>query len=141
MVIFLQVIPGQAMAEKRRANRYDISAPVHVCVSLAGKLEFHIGQIRNISRTGILFQAPLHVELGTNLELAFCLPEERRAAGCVMARGSCRVVRSAEVGGQGEKVFGIAVEIDRIEYFRAEPPPSDEGAAHVFPERRAEKVK
>lgn len=110
------------MAEKRRADRYDINAPVHACVSLHGKVEFHIGQIHDISRTGIFFHAPVQVEVGTGLELAFCLPAENGPKGCVFARASCRAVRSQEVASEGEKVYGIAVDIDGIEFIRPNAP-------------------
>jgi PilZ domain len=110
------------MAERRRADRYNISAPVHVCVSLHGKVEFHIGQIQDISRTGIRFHAPIPIEVGTGIELAFCLPAGNGPTGCVFARASCRAVRNQEVAGEGEKVYGIAVDIDRIEFLKPDAP-------------------
>jgi PilZ domain len=65
------------MQENRKAVGYDIHVPVQFCMSQHSSPEFHAGQLRDISRTGILFHSEILFEVGTTLELAFCLPAER----------------------------------------------------------------
>jgi hypothetical protein len=81
-------------------------------------LEFHTGQLRDVSRTGIFFHSEVPIESGTGLELTFSLPAERERGTSVLVRASARALRSTEIPGEISPVFGIAVAIDRIDFVR-----------------------
>jgi len=126
--------------EKRRAERYEIRVPVHVCASRGGRMEFHIGQIRDISRTGILVHTAVKCELGAELELVFCMTGQAGPQSCILVHASARAVRAEKLegakegategatggatgatrgaAGARELVYGVAVEIDRMEFLR-----------------------
>jgi hypothetical protein len=104
------------MEENRKAVRYDIHVPMQVCMSQRQPPEFHGGQLRDISRTGMLFHSEISFEIGTTLELAFCLPAEKERNSCVLARATVKTVRAWELPGEPTPLFGIAVTIDRIDF-------------------------
>lgn len=81
------------MEENRKAARFVICVPLHVGATKDGLPEFHTGQLRDISRTGILFHSQISFEPGTNLELTFCLPPEKERATCVLVRASSKALR------------------------------------------------
>ena len=60
-------LPAQPMEEPRKAARFAVRVPPHVCM-INGLPELHTGQLRDISRTGILFHSQVTFEAGTNLE-------------------------------------------------------------------------
>jgi hypothetical protein len=60
--------PAQPMEENRKAVRFAVRVPLHVCATKDPLPEFHTGQLRDISRTGILFHSQVTFEAGTNLE-------------------------------------------------------------------------
>jgi hypothetical protein len=103
------------MEENRTAVRYDIHVPMQVCMSQRQPPEFHGGQLRDISRTGRLFHSEISFEIGTTLELAFCLPAEKECNSCVLARATMKTVRAWELPGELTPLYGVAVMIDRIE--------------------------
>ncbi len=104
------------MKENRTAVRYKIHVPVQICVSQRQPPVFHAGQLRDISRTGILFHSEILFEVGTTLELAFCLPAERERNSCVLARATVTTLRTWELPGEPVPLHGIAVTIDRIDF-------------------------
>jgi len=106
------------MGENRRASRFEIHVPVQLCASKNETVEFHIGQIRDISRTGILFQSQLNFEVGSSVELVFCLPTESGPSACVLVHASAKAVRTQELSGEAGPHFAIAVAIDRIDFLR-----------------------
>lgn len=98
------------------AVRYGIRVPVQICISQHSPPEFRVGQLRDISRTGILFHSQISFEIGTTLELVFCLPAERERKSCVLARASVKTIRARELPGEPTPLCGIAVAIDRIDF-------------------------
>jgi hypothetical protein len=80
--------------ENRKAVRYDIHVPMHVCMSQRQPPEFHGAQLRDISRTGILFHSEISFEIGITLELPFCPPAERERRSCVLARATVKTIRA-----------------------------------------------
>ena len=104
------------MKENRTAVRYDIHVPLQICTFQHQPPEFHAGQLRDISRTGILFHSEILFEVGTTLELAFCLPAERERNSCVLARATVKTVRTWELPGEPARLYGVAVTIDRIDF-------------------------
>jgi hypothetical protein len=81
-------------------------------------MEYHTGQLRDVSRTGIFFHSDVPVESGTGLELTFSLPAERERGTSVLVRASARSLRSTQIPGEATPVYGIAVAIDRIDFVR-----------------------
>jgi hypothetical protein len=75
------------MEENRKAVRYDIHVPLQISF-----------------------------EIGTTLELAFCLPAERERNSCVLARATVKTIRAWELPGEATPLYGIAVTIDRIDF-------------------------
>ena len=104
------------MPENRRAVRYDIHVPIQICTSQHQPPEFRAGQLRDISRTGILFHSEISFEIGTTLELVFCLPAEKERKDCVLARATVETIRVWELSGGPTPLYGIAVNIDRIQF-------------------------
>jgi hypothetical protein len=104
------------MQENRKAERYDVHVPLQICTMQHQPPEFHVGQLRDISRTGILFHSEILFEVGTALELTFCLPAERERNSCVLARATVKTVRAWELPGEPASLYGIAVTIDRIDF-------------------------
>lgn len=81
-------LPAQPMEGNRKAARFAVRVPPHVCMIKDGLPELHTGQLRDISRTGILFHSQVSFEVGTNLALTFCLPPEQERTTCVLVRAS-----------------------------------------------------
>jgi hypothetical protein len=102
--------------ENRKAVRYDIHVPMQVCMSQWLPPEFHGGQLRDISRTGILFHSEISFETGTTLERALCLPAEKERSSCLLARATVKTIRAWELPGEPTRLFGIAVTIERIDF-------------------------
>jgi hypothetical protein len=104
------------MQENRHAVRYRIHVLVQSCMSQHSPPEFRAGQQRDISRTGILFHSEILFEVGTTLELAFCLPAERERNSCVLARATVKTLRTWELPDEPVSLYGIAVTIDWIDF-------------------------
>jgi hypothetical protein len=81
------------MQGNRMAVLYYIHVPVQICAMQHQPPEFHAGLLRDISRTRILFDSEILFEVGTALELAFCLQAERERNSCVLARASVKTIR------------------------------------------------
>jgi hypothetical protein len=108
------------MIENRKAARFSVHVPLHVCAPKGGVPEYYTGQLQDISRTGILFHSQVTFELGVSLELSFCLPAEKERTTCVLVRASSKTLRVWELPGEPGALYGIAVTIDRIEFIRPE---------------------
>jgi len=104
------------MQENRIAARYYIQVPLQISVSQQQPPEFNVGQLLNISRVGMLFRSEISFEIGTVLELAFCLPAERERNTCVLARATVKTLRAWQLPDEPAPLFGIAVTIDRIDF-------------------------
>src|SRR5271155_633769 len=104
------------MQKNMKTVRYGIPVLLHVCTFQPKPPEFHAGQLRDISRTGILFHSEILFEVGTTLELAFCLPAERERNSCVLARATVKTLRTWELPGEPAPLYGVAVTIDRIDF-------------------------
>jgi hypothetical protein len=104
------------MEENRKAMRFNVQVPMQICALQSQPPEFHAGQLRDISRTGILFHAQVSFEAGTTLELASCLPAETERSSCVLARATVKTIRAWELPEETTPLFGIAVTIERIEF-------------------------
>src|ERR1700733_8719145 len=74
------------MAERRKARRYELYLPVQVCLSVQRPVEFHTGQLRDVSRSGVFFQSSVPIDTGTGMELTFSLPAEKDRGTTVLVR-------------------------------------------------------
>jgi hypothetical protein len=99
--------PAQPNGRNRKATRFAVGAPLHICSTKDGLLQFHTGQQRDISRTGILFHSHVSFEIGSNLELTFCLPPEKERTTCVLVRASSKTLRRWELPGQPITLYGV----------------------------------
>jgi hypothetical protein len=81
-------------------------------------IEFHTGQLRDVSRSGIYFHSHVALEEGAGLELTFALPAEKERGSSVLVRASARALRSTMVPGEVTPLFGVAAAIDRIDFVR-----------------------
>jgi hypothetical protein len=106
------------MEENRKAARFAVRVPLHVCATKDPPPEFHTGQLRDISHPGVLFHSQVSFEVGTNLELTFCLPPEKERTTCVLVRASSEALRTWELPGQPTTLHGVAVVIERIDFLR-----------------------
>jgi hypothetical protein len=106
------------MGERRKARRYEVYLPVQVCMSKQRPLEYHTGQLRDVSRTGIFFHSQVPIDSGTGLELTFSLPAERDRGTSVLVRASAKTIRTSALAGEATPVYGVAAAIDRIDFIR-----------------------
>lgn len=106
------------MEEKRKAARFAVHVPMHVCVSKDGVPEYHSGRLQDISRTGILFYSEISFEPGTSLELTFCLPGEKDQATCTLVRASCKALRTSQLPDEPSPRYAVAVAISHIDFLR-----------------------
>jgi hypothetical protein len=106
------------MGERRKARRYEVYLPVQVCMSKQRPLEYHTGQLRDVSRTGIFFHSQVPIDSGTGLELTFSLPAERDRGTSVLVRASAKTIRTSQLAGEVTPVYGVAAAIDRIDFVR-----------------------
>lgn len=109
---------GCIMGERRKARRYEVYLPVQVCMSKQRPLEYHTGQLRDVSRTGIFFHSQVPIDSGTGLELTFSLPAERDRGTSVLVRASAKTIRASQLAGEVTPVYGVAAAIDRIDFVR-----------------------
>lgn len=106
------------MGERRKARRYEVYLPVQVCMSNQRPLEYHTGQLRDVSRTGIFFHSQVPIDSGTGLELTFSLPAERDRGTSVLVRASAKTIRASQLAGEVTPLYGVAAAIDRIDFVR-----------------------
>jgi hypothetical protein len=106
------------MGERRKARRYEVYLPVQVCMSKQRPLEYHTGQLRDVSRTGIYFHSQVPIDSGAGLELTFSLPAERDRGTSVLVRASAKTIRTSQLAGEVTPVYGVAAAIDRIDFVR-----------------------
>ncbi len=81
-------------------------------------LEYHTGQLRDVSRTGIFFHSQVPIDSGMGLELTFSLPAERDRGTSVLVRASAKTIRTTQLAGEVTPVYGVAAAIDRIDFVR-----------------------
>lgn len=109
---------GCIMGERRKARRYEVYLPVQVCMSKQRPLEYHTGQLRDVSRTGIFFHSQVPIDSGAGLELTFSLPAERDRGTSVLVRASAKTIRTSQLDGEVTPIYGVAAAIDRIDFVR-----------------------
>ena len=109
---------GVSMTERRKARRYEVYLPVQVCMAKKRPIEFYIGQLRDVSRSGIYFHSNIPLEEGAGLELTFALPAEKARGNSVLVRASARALRSAPLPGEISPLYGVAATIDHIDFVR-----------------------
>ena len=80
--------------------------------------DFHTGQLRDVSRSGIFFHSHVPLEPGTHVELTFSLPGERERGTSVLVRASARALRVDPLQGEITPLFGVAATIDRLDFVR-----------------------
>jgi len=106
------------MGERRKAKRYEVYLPVQVCMARRGPAEFHTGQLRDVSRTGIYFHSYVQIDPGAGVELTFALPGERERGMSVLVRASAKALRVSPLAGEVTPLYGVAATIDRIDFVR-----------------------
>ena len=106
------------MAERRQARRYELYLPVQVCLSVQRPVEFHTGQLRDVSRSGVFFQSTVPIDTGTGMELTFSLPAEKERGTTVLVRASAKALRVSTLHGEDAPLYGVAATIDRIDFIR-----------------------
>jgi hypothetical protein len=106
------------MGERRKARRYEVYLPLQVCISRKRPAEFHIAQLRDISRSGIYFQSNLSIEPGAGMELTFALPTERDSGASALIRASAKALRVSSLQGELTPIYGVAASIDRLDFVR-----------------------
>jgi hypothetical protein len=106
------------MGERRKARRYEVYLPVQVCMAKRRPADFHTGQLRDVSRSGIFFHSHVPMEPGTQVELTFSLPGERERGTAVLVRASAKALRVNALEGEVTPLFGVAATIDRLDFVR-----------------------
>ena len=106
------------MGERRTARRYDVYLPLQVCTSRQRPAEFHTGQLRDISRSGVFFHSGVNIEPGASMELTFALTTEKDRGSSVLVRASAKALRVASIEGEPVPMYGVAATIDRIDFVR-----------------------
>jgi len=106
------------MGERRKARRYELYLPVQVCLSHGRPVEFHTGQLRDVSRSGVYFHSHVAIDSGAGLELTFSLPAEKDRGMSVLVRASAKALRVSTLLGEETPLYGVAATIDRIDFVR-----------------------
>jgi hypothetical protein len=106
------------VGERRKARRYEVYLPVQICLARLHPAEFHIGQLRDVSRTGIFFHSNVSIAQGAGVELTFSLPGERDRGMSVLVRASAKAIRVSPIPGEDTPIYGVAAAIDRIDFVR-----------------------
>jgi hypothetical protein len=106
------------MGERRNARRYELYLPVQVCLSRQRPVEFHTGQLRDVSRSGVYFHSYVSMDAGTGMELTFSLPAEKERGTSVLVRASAKALRVSPLHGEETPIYGVAATIDRIDFIR-----------------------
>ena len=106
------------MGERRKARRYEVYLPVQVCLAKHRPADFHTGQLRDVSRSGIFFHSHVPLEPGTHVELTFSLPGERDRGTAVLVRASARALRVDALQGEITPLYAVAATIDRLDFVR-----------------------
>src|ERR1700683_2767139 len=106
------------MAERRKARRYELYLPVQVCLSVQRPLEFHTGQLRDVSRSGVFFQSTVPIDTGTGMELTFSLTAEKESGTTVLVSASDQALSVSTLHGEYAPRYGVAATIDRIDFIR-----------------------
>jgi hypothetical protein len=109
------------MAERRKARRYDVYLPLQVCTSRQRPAVYHMGQLRDISRSGVFFHSDVDIAPGTAMELTFALPTEKDRGSSVLVRASAKALRISALPNDPLPIFGVAATIDRIDFVRPVP--------------------
>ena len=106
------------MGERRKARRYEVYLPVQVCLARRRPADFHTGQLRDVSRSGIFFHSHVELEPGTHVELTFSLPGEKERGTTVLVRASAKALRVNSLPGEISPLYGVAATIDRLDFVR-----------------------
>jgi hypothetical protein len=106
------------MGERRKAKRYEVALPLQVCTGANRSTDFHTGQLRDISRTGIFFHSATLMQPGSTMELTFALPGEKSRGTSVLVRASAKVLRVSTVDADSRPIYGVAASIDRLDFVR-----------------------
>ena len=106
------------MGERRKARRYEVYLPVQVCLARRRPADFHTGQLRDVSRSGIFFHSHVELEPGTPVELTFSLPGEKERGTTVLVRASAKALRVNALPGEIAPLYGVAATIDRLDFVR-----------------------
>lgn len=103
------------IVDRRRAPRQEVKLPIELR-RVGTEENFLVEYAHNISRTGIFLQTPAPVEVGTQMELVFRLPEEEaRKLGHKTLRLMGKVVWVNQKGGKDCPNPGMGVQFDAIE--------------------------
>jgi hypothetical protein len=106
------------MGERRKARRYEVYLPVQVCLAKNRPADFHTGQLRDVSRSGIFFHSHVPLVPGTHVELTFSLPGERERGTSVLVRASAKALRVDALQGEITPLYAVAATIDRLDFVR-----------------------
>jgi hypothetical protein len=106
------------MGERRKARRYEVYLPVQVCLARRRPADFHTGQLRDVSRSGIFFHSHVPLDPGTHVELTFSLPGEKERGTAVLVRASAKALRVNALPGEIAPLYGVAATIDRLDFVR-----------------------
>jgi hypothetical protein len=109
------------VVEQRKAARFEFHVPVQIRTSHLPP-EVHTGELRDISRTGLLLHSLIAFEAGALLELTFCLPGEESRENCILSRANVKTLRVWKLPGEAAALYAVAATIERIEFAR--PPVS-----------------
>ena len=100
------------MADRRVAQRYELSVPITVWLSDLDSVSINIGRTCAISTSSVYFILGCALRPGTAVGFVMTLPAELTGGTDVFIRGVGKVSRLDE---QREEDFGIAVVFDRYE--------------------------
>lgn len=105
------------MREQRRKPRFDLILPLEVL--RVGRKRIHAsGQTRNVSSCGVLFEAPLNLEVGDAVEYLIRFPVSSPDSTKVYVRCLGKVVRKAGTSSESADLQATAVTLERYSFVR-----------------------
>jgi hypothetical protein len=105
--------------EQRKSKRFDLKLPVEV-IRKSFQPTSNAGETRNLSAGGVLFSAPMEVEVGDPIEYIITFPTGSIDGGGVQLRCLGKVVRTeaAVIDSEGKGVSLVAATLERYEFHR-----------------------
>jgi len=106
--------------EQRKSKRFDLRLPVEV-VRRSFQPTSSAGETKNLSAGGVLFAAPLDVEVGDPIEYVITFPTGSIDGGSVNLRCLGKVVRlesSSADSPEGRPLAVVAATLERYEFNR-----------------------
>ena len=109
------------MNDRRTARRFELAIPVKYEAPESTAIEEPRGRTREISRSGLYFNADAAPEPGSMVTLTLTLPPALTGGEGVLVEVQARILRVEPAEATAERRMGVAASIESYEIVRASP--------------------